>query len=315
MCGCNISEARLIPVPPKDGSLVSDFLPLLILLTQLPACVNEYRQRNMPEDVIRDNLRHFKDGISIVKARTGTPGIDQTYFNWLVKFIKGTIFHRYGFNFEARELPKNIYVLQNRTNGSLVPVLKDTLIHQSGNILGNAGCTDTENSFITVFNESETEYTAHPSNNGLIEANLKVFNKDQYKLILKPGDHVLSVHIPRGANISRQQVIQSFKSGFNDAIKYYPDFSFIAIYCHSWLLDPNLEKLMNPNANIPQFGKLFTRCPAKSAGTEVFSFIFQRKMPLTDLPENTSLERAVKEHYINGKFVLAYTGIILPSHL
>lgn len=312
---CTVSQARQIPMPPRNNTLAGDFLPLLILLTQIPAGVEEYRRRKMPEDMIRRNLDHFVDGISIVEHRTGSPAIDQTYFNWLVKFVKATLFNYCGFNFEIKELSEKVFVLQDLKSGEIFPVLHDTLIHYSGRILNAAGCTETENSFCVQLTETGNQYIANPCINGLVSTESKIFPKNQYRLILQPGETVLSVHIPRGTDISVQQASASLSAGFKAAIKYYPEFDIKALYCRSWLLDPSLKDLLQPTAKIPQFGNMFTRYPSKSAGREVFSFVFPQAMPLQQLPENTSLERAVKNHYINGNHILAYSGFILPDQL
>ena len=150
LCSCTVAEARLIPMPERDGTLARDFLPLLILLSQVSTGVAEYRHRGMPEDMIHRNLFHFVDGISIVKHRTGRPAIDQTYFNWLMKFVKAKIFNAHGFNFELRELPDNVCVLQNIHTGNIYPVLLETNIHRSGQVLLSAGYSDAEGSFQSI---------------------------------------------------------------------------------------------------------------------------------------------------------------------
>ena len=312
---CTVPEAREIPMPERDGSLVGDFLPLLILLTLLPHCIKESRRRNMPEDMIRRNLDHIVDGISIVEYETGRPAINLVYFRWLVKFFKVTLFNCHGFNFEVRTFPGELYVLQKISDGTLHPIFYKGRIHYSGKVLNSAGCPETDNYFFARVDENENEYIAYPCINGLVSSTTKVFPKNQYRMVLQTGDRVLSVHIPRGADISDRNARESLAAGFKDAIKYFPDFNLKAIYCHSWLLDPAFEKILKPGAKIPQFGNIFTKYPAKSAGKEVFGFVFRHPMPLEELPENTSLERSVKQYYLNGNFILAYSGVILPDQL
>ena len=315
LSSCTVPEACQIPMPKRDGTIARDFLPLLILLTQLPTGVTEYRHREMPEDMIRRNLFHFVDGISIVKRKTDRPAIDQTYFNWLVKFVKAKIFNAHGFNFELRTLPDNVCVLQNKHAKTIHPVLIDTNMHRTGRVLSTAGYTDEEYSFKTVFSETADEFLAHPCINGLVSSAPASFPKADYHIAVRPGDSVLSVHIPRGTDISAQNASISLSAGFKDAQVFYPELDIKALYCSSWLLDPALKVLLKPGSNIPQFGNIFTRFPAKSAGKEVFSFVFPRVMPLEGLPETTSLERALKKHYLNGNFIHAYAGIVLPEAL
>ena len=312
---CTASEARDIPIPARDGTLAGDFLPLLILLTLLPSGIAECRRRKMPEDMIRRNFDHIVDGISIVEYETERPAINLVYFRWLVKFFKVVLFNCYGFNFEIRSLPGEIYVLQDKHSGALSPVFYKGCFHYSGKILNSAGCLETDDHFYAEFAETEDQYIAQPCINGLIKPDKKVFPKAQYRLVAKSGDTVLSVHIPRGTDISPHNTAKSLLAALKDVAVYYPEHNIKAFYCHSWLLDPKFNDILEPGAKIPQFGNLFTRYPAKSSGKEVFSFVFRRTMPLENLPENTSLERALKQHYINGNYILAYSGIVLPEQL
>lgn len=312
---CNVPEARDIPMPQRNGTLAGDFMPLLSLLTLLPSGFEECRRRNMPEDMIRRNFDHIVDGISIVAYETGRPAINLVYFRWLVKFFKVTLFNCYGFNFEIRTLPGEVYVLQDKSDGTLFPVLYKGRIHHSGNIVNSAGCPETENFFYARVTETEDQYIAHPCINGLVSPNPKAFPKNRYRLVLQSGDAVLSVHIPRGTDISPQNAARSLSAAFKDAPLYYPEFNIKALYCHSWLLDPTFNDILKPGAKIPQFGNIFTRYPSKSTGKEVFGFVYRRPMPIEALPENTSLERALKQHYMNGKYILAYSGVVLPEQL
>lgn len=312
---CSVPEARMIPMPASNGTLAGDFLPLMILMTQLDNSVEEYRRRGMPEDMIRRNLDHFIDGISIVENRIGRPAIDQTYFKWLCKFIKATLYNHRGFNFEIRELPGHACFLQKIDDKSIIPVMLGEYIHQSGLLLGSAGCNDEKGSYFSLFTEHDAYYDAYACKLGKVDPTPRKFPKDQYRIILRSGDPVVSVHIPRGTNISRKYAASSLKSGFQAACQFYPEHQAKALYCRSWLLDPTFRTLLKPTAKIPEFGELFTRYPAKSIGNEVFSFVFRHSMPLEDLPETTSLERALKRHYLSGKFISAYSGIALPELL
>ena len=71
--------------------------------------------------------------------------------------------------------------------------------------------------------------------------------------------------------------------------------------------------MLKPGSKILSFGECYTRYPRLDAGGKsVFSFVFPKtfKGPYEELPEDTSLMRALKQHYIDGKFVLWYSGVI-----
>ena len=75
-----------------------------------------------------------------------------------------------------------------------------------------------------------------------------------------------------------------------------------------------MEEILGRPGKISGFGNLFYRYPTKSKGREVFSFVFgpkSSKMPCEELPETTSLHRALKKIYCDGKHIHAWGGVIL----
>lgn len=312
---CDVSHACQVPMPASDMTLAGNFLPLLILMTQLEHSVAEYRRRNMPEDMIKRNLYHYIDGIDIIKYESGHAAINKTYFNWLTKFAKAKLFNAHGFNFEIKALPSNICVLKDIKTSELIPVFTGGIFHRCGMSLGSAGFEGDSGCFCANFEESETTITGHACHNERADSHKSTFSKAEYDIFLRPGDPIVSVHIPRGTDISATNATQALKAGFQDAVLYYPEHAAKALWCQSWLLDPNLQTLLKHNSRIVQFGNLFTRYPVQSKGKEIFSFVYRKQMPLSDLPEKTSLEQALKQHYLNGKFIHAYAGVILPELL
>jgi len=69
-------------------------------------------------------------------------------------------------------------------------------------------------------------------------------------------------------------------------------------------MDPQLSKLLKPGSNITAFQRKFTRFPFVSSGNAVFKFVFFKQCKtLQELPENTSLERVLKKHYLDGHYI------------
>ena len=74
--------------------------------------------------------------------------------------------------------------------------------------------------------------------------------------------------------------------------------------CDSWLLNPNLELILKSESNVVKFMKLWTPVPfvsdnSSQAIERVFGFGFKREN-LKNAPENTSLQKALKEYLLNG---------------
>lgn len=105
--------------------------------------------------------------------------------------------------------------------------------------------------------------------------------------------NILSIHIPKDGKLCYDDVIISFK----DAIK---KFNTTEIYCTSWLLDKNLRKFINQDSNIIKYQNLFDvkfRVRSKQALIRTFG---RGVSKYEDFPENTSLQKKLKEYVIGG---------------
>ena len=74
---------------------------------------------------------------------------------------------------------------------------------------------------------------------------------------LSRGDNVLDVHIPHNADLSEEACRASSAAARAFFAEYYPEFTYSHLYCHSWLLDRELEALLPETSNILKFGRMF----------------------------------------------------------
>lgn len=305
------SEARSIAVPASNGTPAGDMLPLLTLIPHIPSSIELYRKRGLPEEDIRRMIGTYKASISAVRQRTGRPGIDKTYYSWLCIYIKAMIFRYDGFNYEIKPMPGGTMILKNRFTRELAALPLRKEIHKSGLILGSGGCEDSDQSFSSILLETTDGFFGNRAQNGIIPRMSAHFSSSDWEVYLRPETNILNVHIPRGTDLSREKVLASFSGAMDYARKAYPDFDVKRVFCCSWLLDPSMGKLVGGNSRIAAFGDLFERFPVSSAGKEVFSFVFTGQYKdYHALPENTRLERALKQLYLQGGFVHAFAGVL-----
>lgn len=134
---------------------------------------------------------------------------------------------------------------------------------------------------------------------------------------LAEGTPVLSVHIPSGADLSREALDDSYQQ----ARTLYPAHPELCppdgkapenIFCGSWLLCPTLRTLLKENSGIRRFAEDFDihHVVEKSNGFRHFLFWAGEETPDADLPENTSLQRAVKAHLLSGGSIGSASGLL-----
>lgn len=122
------------------------------------------------------------------------------------------------------------------------------------------------------------------------------------------GTPVLEVHIPAEEPLDPDAVAASLEAAprFFETC-FHRQFSLFR--CHSWLLSPQLKELLPENARIIRFQNLFTvyaQDPERQAEERVFGFLAEDP---ADYPENTALQRSLKEALLAGTSVNMGLGI------
>lgn len=304
--------AKALPVPQQDGTVYTSMLPLYILVAQIPDSIEKYRSRGFSEDEIKTHVKVYKGSIAFVEDHTGLPGIDARYFGWTMHFIKAQIIEVEGLQFEMRKLPGQAVYLRQKASGKVLPVMAGGTFCKTGvQALGSAGYTDAEGAFTCTFREDSENYYGHSADSCVVSPTEQTFPKSQWECLLRPGDPCLGMHIPAKADISQGAVNRAIAAAQKLVAERFPEFPGRQVYCSSWLLDPQLGKLLGANANITAFQNRYTRYPQKSAGMHVFGFVFPKRYESFEtLPEDSTLRRKLKQLYLDGGHIYGYAGVI-----
>lgn len=306
-----LGEARVLPLPDASGAEFAPMIPLCMMLPQIEKGILEYAARGFSREELEERISAYQSGISAVERRTGKPGIDKTYFHWLMLFAKARIFKTQGVQFEMRTMLKSVIYLRNRVTKDVIGMMIRGTFHRTGRQhLGAAGYAEYEGAFQPTFREDEDNYYGYPLEKGRISAESKTFSKIEWEIFAKPGDPCFAMHFSKNADISQESLRRAYASAKKLAAERYPEFTGYLVECVSWLMDPTLVDILGEKARISAFANSFIKYPQKSAGREGFSYVFGNfKGPLEELPEDTSLQRGLKKHYLNGGYTYAYAGI------
>ncbi len=118
------------------------------------------------------------------------------------------------------------------------------------------------------------------------------------------GEYAIETHIPQGEALTEEKCLESFKCATTFFKKYFPQTPVKYFMCDSWLLNPNLADILNEKSNIVKFMRLWTPVSFASDNSSqaierVFGFDFKRDN-IKNAPENTSLQKALKEYLLSG---------------
>ena len=230
---CDLTEVYKIDLPETDGTLLGDMLPLFILLDSVYDMIRLYESRGFTD--VDVHLQQFPRSIFAVQNRTGRPGINSMYFEWISIFIKGMIFNCAPFRMNINRQRDGAIFLKNRHSGEVAVMITEQKIHSSGLIFGSAGCTDEEGAFDAVLVETETDFTGHIVRDFKVEKTATTLSKEDWECVLRPGDYVICQHIPKGADLSPEKVTEGLTRAKEKVKKYYAEYDARHIFCNTWM--------------------------------------------------------------------------------
>lgn len=305
--------ARRVPVPKPDGTQLTAILPLYILIPLIPMGIAEYRRRGFSEEEIARIVKAYAGGLRIVKQHTGMHGINALYFWWQMLFAKAVIFYSNNLQFELRELPEAAVYLKSRKTGDLAILMYKGLIHASGEQpVGSLGYEDDTDAFTVQFREDDENYYGHAVHTGLIDKTESAFSKSEWICAARPGDQCLSLHIPKKADISPETMKAAVSQAYELAAQRYPEYHPVGVFGSSWILDPKLIGFTGEQSKITSLIRMFNVYPQKTGGRSPFGYVFPKNcVNYEELPEDTSLQRKMKQLYLNGDCIHEYAGVIV----
>ena len=300
------------PVTPKGKErLAYDMVTGLALCSQLDRGAEIMRARNLPELVINAVLTQAVNGVATTERKqNGIPGFE--LLGWSQLYVKGILFtiERLEIQFFGK-FSGRAKVYKNQS-GDVVALAHDLELHHDGVALGSVHYEDEEGSWTAMVEETVADYVGYPfKENGLVEKHKITLSKSEWTQVLEKGDPVISLHIPPFGKMTPEMIDKTIEETKEFASKYFPEFEYKGFSCHSWLMDPQLDEILNPESNIVKFRQRFKPLTHKSKGQDVFNFIFNKPnmdFDIQDLPEETSLHRALKNHYLSGKAIYEFDG-------
>lgn len=297
-----------------DGSpdLATDMLTGLAICCQIPYMYDLLTERCLPIDVILRSVQVLEKGVDQYALRHGgVPGYD--LLEWFQRNIFGHLYRIHRLEIEIFvKFSGRARVFEN-SKGERIALAHDITLHRSGWALGARNCKEEEGSFYAEVRENDAVWVGFPyDDRGFVKKTTVTLSKNEWRLVLEYGDPVVGLHIPADGRLDDAAVDETLAQTKEFLKTYFPDYTYKAFCCNSWLLDPQLATLVGPDSNIAKFGKRFAPMTAKSDGNAVFRFVFLKPssavVDIATLPENTRLERALKAHYLAGNCIYEVKG-------
>lgn len=114
------------------------------------------------------------------------------------------------------------------------------------------------------------------------------------------GASYVGVHIPSDARLDGPSLLRTLHAYRRFVSLQRPVFAGCALRCDSWLLDPSLETMLPSGSRIRLFRSLFEVDGLQYSDDYKQWLCGRLDVTDADLPENTSLQRAVKAFVLGG---------------
>jgi len=149
-----------------------------------------------------------------------------------------------------------------------------------------------------------------------INARLFRIGELEYELRESPDKRAIALHIPSDIRLEAAPLNESVAQAREFFRTWFPDWAFLPMQCGTWLLSPALRSLLPAHSNILRFQRAFdiTRTDPESDGALqwVYNLTAEQRdhIVLTELPENTSLQRSMKALLLSGGKVGMASGVL-----
>ena len=302
------ADIKYLPIPDRKR-LDTDFLPMFSLLWFLEDMIADMERRNVPFQVISDTLQGFDAEINDYYDMFHRSGM-RIYVGWFLLFVRCELIRCGRLNFQMTTFNKKIRAYKK---GDDIKVLIDgDYVHEKGMIFGSEKQDDEEGKYFAEIVEEGDTVTGYACNE-FGECVKEKVTLVGYEEVLRQGDKIISVHIPAHDPFTYEICEESYKIAREVFKNCYPEFEYKAFCCFSWMLEKRLKQIMGRDTNITRFADKYVGFPLKSGGGGCFSFLYHLngKVPIEQLPENNSMQKAVKKYFLDGNVYYEKGGLFL----
>ena len=166
--------------------------------------------------------------------------------------------------------------------------------------------------FTPVYEKNGDILTAHLfGEKGRLSPDPRKIDLSDLSLVLKPGDGVVSIHIPGGRKLYIDEVRESIREAYKIFKMYFPPFK--TIVCQTWFIDPGLRgKIVRDGSNMAAFADLFDVISAtENCNHSIFEHVFvTKKQPLEDLKPRNDFQRRLVERAMRGEKIYWSYGVL-----
>jgi len=299
-----------------ENSAAYDCFAVFPVMAHIVPTWNELKSRGVPDNILTDSL-HWLDSVfteASIKAKKPLFHTEEFKLYGVCIYVNHLTIAP--LRFEIYENSKRPFRIFKSKTGNYIPLADGVQIHKDGHIQGSRGMECKEGSYCANLMETDDAfigYTVDPTT-CLVQKNKVVLLKNEWEQVYSSGDTAIKVHIPYGSKITPDACRNSYRRAKKIFTQCFPEYSFKCFLICCWMLSPVLKEVLPPDSNIIAFQNDYVTFPLHNSAMDVFLYVFgveeasADKISLSNLPEDTRLQRGVKKILTEGRYIHQFGG-------
>lgn len=292
---------------------LSDMFAAVVFTSGLKFTLCYYNDKGIPDKVAKDTLDDFLRWLNVHHKNYGRWGFSE--YEWLNEHFSGRLFRFERLQFQPSKFSHKIIVYKNISNKQIMVFSEEAITYRrDGQIDGTNGIFDTEGKWVSRIVRKDGKIFGNPvlENASCSKETIELCDAE-WELVLKKDDLIMNIHIPEGGKLDHEQCINSYSQASSFCKKYFPEQDFKAFACCTWFLDIQLRSILDCNSNIVRFMNDFYLFPVYTPKkSHMYERVFGRYIDnAAEMPENTNLQKAIKQYIAAGNHMRNGAGFIL----
>ena len=298
----NLSSLKVM-VPEEDK-----WIYIIALILHSKNLEKLFEKMNFASDIFKSTIEELLRKMEAT-SREGKQVYDIN-IEWINRVFTFNIIQLGRLQFGFGTITEPLYVVQNQVTKELKLFLDNQWFNEIGYIEEGEG--KKEEVSRSKFEETELYLKGTEINiqEGRFLGKEICLMKPQWRLIRKPGDQIIEVHIPYGKRLEKEACIESFNR-FEEICNLIP-YKSNGYICRSWLMGGSIQSYRKPDSNIGRFRRLFALYPCYRSEKEIWRRVFNQEVkPEKDFVPRTELQRNLLNGYKKNEKFFGGAGIRL----
>ena len=320
-------EWKPLPFDPTVQSVFGERTSLFYVLAYmaaLPYTEKEYLRRGIEAEVFDGTMSDFGIWLFYIYERTGRWGFDR--FMWIWRHLTGELFRLGRLQYVLQDFEGGVTAFRNKASRQVLLLADpEVKLRGDGYALG-AGrvryddrplepVPPTPDTWQAVFSKTAEGWRGNPvAPYGYVLKAPVVLQRTGWECILRKGDPVLDIHIPRYAPLTEEACRDSLRQAYDFFTVQYPQRLFKATFCHTWFFTAQLQQILPASSNIVHFQREFYLYPFPGGPGYLWGFVFsETEFDPVKAPRDTTLRRSVLDWLGAGKELFDLPGVLFHS--